>query len=811
MARHLSTVARARGAWLLAGVLALGPALAAAQEQVPLQSFLTPPAFFGCDFVQPDKVQQCKPSGVCDWVDPPAYYQCSWKTKGLSGGDRIQLLWECCADPGRVGLVVQVSDTINSLKGLTVGADMIEVTGRGQSFPFTPELRAGPLQWDPTDTTNSNLALAANRRELYKIPLSDLRPYVGRIAVFRWVSDWGSDPGWGPFNRFATAGGAPIDGTLLEEPKGALWGVFGEARFPLPNVATTTRLFPTRLRYRGYDGDPARNVRSIPDDGTLLREESGKIWVIAGGARFWVPDPPTQDRLYAGSPVTQLWDGAADLIPGVPRDEALLREESGAIWVMLGRARFHVPDEPTLGSLFAGWPVFQLWDGAVAGIPEVPIDETLLAELDGTTWVVLGGARFHVPDPTTYRRLYGFREPFRLWNGAQAEISLVPIDGTLLREESGAFWEVAGRAKFAVPDLQTVRRVFPGKAALLLWNGALSQVGDTPADGALLREERDGISVVYGGAPFRLPDEYTRTRLFSGRPVQDLWSGALARLPAVPVDGTLLKEEVGRTWVIAGGARFAFPDPPTLQRLFPGRSPPLLWSGALDRLPTIPVDDTLLREENGTISAVYGGARFAVPDPGTLQRFFHGRSAFQLWNGALAGIPTAPRDGTLVREEDGTRSVVYGGARFTAPDLATYQRLFALQSFYVLWTGALGNIPTVPVDGTLLREESGAIWVVYGGAKFHVPDPATLTRLFPGRPAFQLWDGALGGIGPIPHDGTCLREEGNPEQVYLVSGGCKSEAIPRLVVDASGSIHQVYDPSCRRMWSGALSAIPACP
>jgi Common central domain of tyrosinase len=153
-------------------------------------------------------------------------------------------------------------------------------------------------------------------------------------------------------------------------------------------------------------------------------------------------------------------------------------------------------------------------------------------------------------------------------------------------------------------------------------------------------------------------------------------------------------------------------------------------------------------------------------------------------------------DGTLLREDDGAIWVVYGGAKFHVPDPPTLARLYAGRPVDQVWNGALNAIGTLPVDGTLLREENGAIWVVYGGAKFHVPDPPTLARLYAGRPVDQVWNGALNAIGNIPAAGTLLREESNP-QVFIVRADGRKVPAPVPVVGP------VYI-----LWDGALAQIP---
>jgi len=820
MARYLSTIA---ATLLTVTALVLCADTARTQELVPLQSFNAPPAFFGCVRRVPDKVCHIRVNNgneVCDWVDPPQYDECWWEPKGLSGGDRIAVAWECCAPAGQVGFVLQVSDTINSLKGLRVGGQTAEIQGRGQSFPNTPWLRSAPLFWDLTDTSTISAFLSANRNDRYEVSLSELRPYAGRIAVFRWISDWGPPlAGWPPANLQSTASGAPVDGVFIQEPAGTMWTVFGETLYPIAEAASVGRIWGPRAFYKVANGLSIRNVRSIPDDNTTLKEENGTLTAVTGGARFVAPDTPTLDRFFAGITPTPIANGGTRLIPTVPRDGTLLREESGAIWVLFGGAKFRIPDEATLSALYTDWPIQQLWNSATEPLPRVPIDATLLRELNGDTWVVLGGARFHIPDPPTYQRLYGSRLPFQLWNGSLEQIRTIPNDGALFREESGAVWAVAGQARFPVPDLPTLARAFPRRSVFQTWNGALSDLQSVPVDGTLIQQERDGVSVVYGGAAFRLPDAYTLTRLFAGRPVTELWSGALANLRTVPVDGTLLRDDIGRIWVVVGGAKFGVPDTATLQRLFAGRTPLPLWTSAIDRIPVVPDDGSLFREEDGTYRATFGGARFTLPAATTvfeaqrqsaiLQRYFPGQSPFILWNGALAAVPVAPSNGSILREENGTVSVIFGGARFTVPDPPTLQRLYANRIPYLLWTGAPQEIPLIPRDRTLLREENGAIWVIYGGAKFHVPDPATLQRLFAREPVFQVWNGALNAIGEIPSNGTCLGEEGRPERVYQIAGACKQPAIPQIVLDSNGNIRTVY-PGCPRLWSDALSGVPAC-
>jgi hypothetical protein len=57
------------------------------------------------------------------------------------------------------------------------------------------------------------------------------------------------------------------------------------------------------------------------------------------------------------------------------------------------------------------------------------------------------------------------------------------------------------------------------------------------------------------------------------------------------------------------------------------------------------------------------------------------------------------------------------------------------------------------IDGSLRREENGAVWVIFGAARSHVPDPDTLNRLYAGEPISPVPTGGVNGISTVPVDG----------------------------------------------------------
>src|SRR3954466_7459239 len=75
-------------------------------------------------------------------------------------------------------------------------------------------------------------------------------------------------------------------------------------------------------------------------------------------------------------------------------------------------------------------------------------------------------------------------------------------------------------------------------------------------------------------------------------------------------------------------------------------------------------------------------------------------------------------------------------------------------------------------DGSVVRETSdAAVYVIFGNAKFHVPDPEPLPRLYGSWAAVRVVpDGALTAIDGVADDGTLLREEHSPYVWRMESG-----------------------------------------
>ena len=165
---------------------------------------------------------------------------------------------------------------------------------------------------------------------------------------------------------------------------------------------------------------------------------------------------------------------------------------------------------------------------------------------------------------------------------------------------------------------------------------------------------------------------------------------------------------------------------------------------------------------------------------------------------ARPGLWTVPADGTLLRDDAGAIWAIEAGACFHVPDPATLNRLYPNVVYHQIWTAAVTALPVLPQDGTLLRETNGAVWAIEGGARFHVPDPQTLSAVYPATPVHQLWDHALDSISLIPRDGSTF-QLGPGGEIWTIKGGQRT-----LVPQGQLAV-------TRMLWPGALNQVPAAP
>jgi hypothetical protein len=131
-------------------------------------------------------------------------------------------------------------------------------------------------------------------------------------------------------------------------------------------------------------------------------------------------------------------------------------------------------------------------------------------------------------------------------------------------------------------------------------------------------------------------------------------------------------------------------------------------------VPDYLIGGTIVQERSSAARfVVHGGAVFALPDGERTALGLDATPVTGVVDGSLNWYARTPADGTALRERTSdTAHVVYGGMPFALPavDGRPGEITFAEQTFTVIDVPAEGvaALPTVPRDGTLLRELSDA-------------------------------------------------------------------------------------------------------
>lgn len=105
---------------------------------------------------------------------------------------------------------------------------------------------------------------------------------------------------------------------------------------------------------------------------SIVREISRpEVYVIVGDAKFWIPDPPTLFRLYGGwAAVRVVPDGTLTNVTSLPKEGTILREEHAPhVWRIEGAQKRHIAT-PTVLARYGGWNMVRVVpDHSLAMIP----------------------------------------------------------------------------------------------------------------------------------------------------------------------------------------------------------------------------------------------------------------------------------------------------------------------------------------------------------------------------------------------------------------------------------------------------------
>lgn len=170
-------------------------------------------------------------------------------------------------------------------------------------------------------------------------------------------------------------------------------------------------------------------------------------------------------------------------------------------------------------------------------------------------------------------------------------------------------------------------------------------------------------------------------------------------------------------------------------------------------------DGRLLSERSDpAIFVVRGGGRFHISSPTEFDAGgFNWSQVVETQDESLAHVASFPADHTLIRERSSPRVyVTFGGKPFWIPSPEVFTSLgLDWAKVHIIPDGSLANLPATPREGTLLREQDGpAVYLVEGGKLCHIPNAEEFdARGFVWEDVGVVPDGALGDLPmgqPLP-------------------------------------------------------------
>ncbi len=253
-------------------------------------------------------------------------------------------------------------------------------------------------------------------------------------------------------------------------------------------------------------------------------------------------------------------------------------------------------------------------------------------------------------------------------------------------------------------------------------------------------------------------------------------------------DRTILHAPNGTLYVMAGGAKFYFSSMNQFSNLgYSTAGMVSLSNEALATIPDVPRDGTILRGGGGQVYTVAGGAKFHF---GSMTEYY----AQGYTNGQMINVPQAPldavgdapgnrpSDGAVLQHPDGRLYVISGGVKFYFGSMTEFASLGYSASHITRVAGApldaipLASTVSPPRDGTTLRGGGGQIYVMAGGAKFHFGSMAEYQAQ-----GAQLTDwvnvpqGSLDAIGDapgnMPRNGTVVQRPDGA--IFVITGGVR--------------------------------------
>ncbi|MEH1124877.1 scabin-related ADP-ribosyltransferase [Micromonospora sp. CPCC 206061] len=539
---------------------------------------------------------------------------------------------------------------------------------------------------------------------------------------------------------------------------------------------------------------PANHLRQRPIDAATARDEAGHVFKFVGGA----PIHLSSCAVGCGRPVpVNGWSVAnLDHMNAVPTDGATAKDEAGNIFKFVGGAPIHLSS----CSVGCGNPVpITAWSIVhYEHMRSRPADGATAKDEAGNIFKFVGGAPIHLSNCSVG---CGNPVPINGWSVATLEhMNPTPANGATAKDEAGNIFKFVGGAPIHLSNCS----VGCGNPVPINgWSVAtLEHMNPTPANGATAKDEAGNIFKFVGGAPILL----SGCAVSCGSPVPiNGWSVAtLEHMRATPTDGSVVRDERGRTFKFAGGA--PLPITNCVVGCAGGVTVTAHSVNSRDHMRVVPVDGTrLVAGDKGNAQyRVVGG----VPDAAGTCPSAAGCATAVAVNGYTVGHLLV--DGTRVKDAGSSgQAGIVGGALVAFHNMdelngAGYGTKPLLVIPNRMWT----SLSTRPEDGTRLKDSgSSGQAVIIGGAKITFATPQEVYDTgYDAKPLQVVPNRVWNGLPTQIADGTRLKDSGSSGQAVIIGGAKITFATPQEVYD-TGYDAKPLQVIANRVWNGLPTQI----
>lgn len=462
-------------------------------------------------------------------------------------------------------------------------------------------------------------------------------------------------------------------------------------------------------------------------------------------------------------------------------------------------------------------------------------------------WLIRDGTRVHIPSSGVFDSLFATNEIIELSDQMLNRYSAVKQgfrDGSLIRTPDGRVWAVSDGARRHIPSHEAftslnysynnVREVSADEGRLHPVGSPISSISSHP-NGTLIKADGPQIYVVEVGAKRHVPSQAVLESRFSGEDIvliSEAELGAYMQGPPVEFrDGTLIRTEDGRVWVIENGLRRHITNHEVFSGL--GYSYNVVWSVSSGEAAlhaegpglisaSFHPDGSILKGSTSEIWVVRMGTLLHVPSGAVLDSLIERKELISVHNSQLSQFTFGKigfRDGSLIRTADGRVWVisnrmkrhilspeVFSELKYSYSNVREVTDLEA--SLHV--TGPEINATSRHSDGTVISAPDGTRYYLDNGKKRRISSTKVFASRFREQEVVLVGDsetasyddGVLLGF----RDGSVIRT--GDGMIWLISGGLRRHVtnlevmgslgiVSERVVDVSnseGQLHMVGNP-----------------